>query len=60
MSQKKINKPQLAVELRLYVTPCSDGKMKASATLKHHCRDKDVAIDLIKNYIEHNIRKIDA
>lgn len=56
MPKTKINKPIRAVQLTIWLTPLANGKVQVNSTIKHKCKDKPTAIELIKEYVKKNER----
>ena len=63
MAKTKIDKPIRAVQLTIWITPQANGKPKVNSTIKFKSKDKQTAIELIKQYVKINERenqKVDA
>lgn len=57
MAKTKIDKPIRAVQLTIWITPQASGKPKVSSTIKFKSKDKQTAIELIKQYVKINERE---
>lgn len=58
---RTLEKNKVAVQLELRIVTHADGKSELQSTLKHYCKDKQSAIELINEYVKHNTRvKVDA
>lgn len=55
--ESSLEKNVLAVKLELRIITHADGSVKLHADLTHHCKDKQDAINLISEYVNHNTRK---
>lgn len=63
MTKTKIDKPIRTVQLTIWITPQANGKPKVDSTIKFRSKDKQTAIELIKQYVKINEReskKVDA
>lgn len=52
----KIGQPIRAVQLTIWLTPLASGKVQVNSNIKHKCKDKLTAIELIKEYVSKNER----